>query len=303
VRATAHTSDDLRPAGYTDGRIAQIRQDIDRFLKLREIIRQASGETIDLKAYEADMRHLIDTYIEAAEPRKISDFGEVGMLDLIVKSGIADAINSLPAGIKGDRRAVAETIANNIRCKIIKEHLNDPAFYDKMSTLLSEILADLKAQRISYAEFLKRMAEVARNVYTGQSDDTPKKLNTPGKRALFNNLLLNLNDSTDPAAHDPRALYGTGVEGHALDLALLLDETIRRVRPNAFRGNRAKENVIKAELLPLLVPYQKNTKQKAQHFSDKELNLYEVACCSVGINTNSLSLRAATRRRWPSLVM
>ncbi|EQD69081.1 hypothetical protein B1A_07040, partial [mine drainage metagenome] len=28
------------------------------------IIRMASGETLDLKAYEADMRHLIDTYIE-----------------------------------------------------------------------------------------------------------------------------------------------------------------------------------------------------------------------------------------------
>ena len=34
------------------------------------------------------MRHLIDTYIEAAEPARISDFGEIGLLDLIVKSGM-----------------------------------------------------------------------------------------------------------------------------------------------------------------------------------------------------------------------
>jgi len=27
---------------------------------------------------------------------------------------------------------------------------------------------------------------------------------------------------------------------------------VRRVRPNAFRGNQAKENVIKRSLLPLL---------------------------------------------------
>ena len=33
--------------------------------KLRDMVRNASGETIDLKAYEADMRQLIDTYIEA----------------------------------------------------------------------------------------------------------------------------------------------------------------------------------------------------------------------------------------------
>jgi type I restriction enzyme R subunit len=35
-------------------------------------------------------------------------------------------------------------------------------------------------------------------------------------------------------------------------LALQIDATVRKVRPNAFRGNQAKENVIKAALLPLL---------------------------------------------------
>ena len=145
-----------------------------------------------------------------------------------MKSGIAEAINNLPAGIKGNKDAVAETIANNVRSKIIKEHLNDPAFYDKMSALLNEILADLKALRIDYEEFLKRIAELAKQVQAGKAADTPEKLNTPGKRALYNNL------NKDEA------------------LALKIDETVRRVRPNAFRGNQAKENVIKAALLPLL---------------------------------------------------
>lgn len=228
VRAYASIADDLSEAGYTAARIEQIKQDLNRYLKLREIIRQASGETIDLKAYEADMRHLIDTYIEAAEPREISDFGEIGLLDLIVRSGIAEAINSLPRGIKGNKNAVSETIANNVRSKIIKEHLNDPAFYDKMSVLLDEILADLRAHRISYEQFLKRVGEVAKNVQTGKSDDTPEKLNTPGKRALFNNLRRNE------------------------ELALAIDETVKCVRPNAFRGNKARENVIKKALLPML---------------------------------------------------
>lgn len=73
----------LPQAGYTEIQIANIKQDLNRNLKLREIIRQASGETIDLKAYEADMRHLIDTYIEADAPKAISDFGEIGLLELM----------------------------------------------------------------------------------------------------------------------------------------------------------------------------------------------------------------------------
>jgi type I restriction enzyme, R subunit len=119
-------------------------------------------------------------------------------------------------------------IANNVRSKIIKEHLNDPAFYDKMSVLLKEILADLNALRIDYKTFLKRIADLVKQAQAGKAPDTPDKLNTPGKRALYNNL------NKDEA------------------LALKIDETVQRVRPNAFRNNQVKENVIKAALFPLV---------------------------------------------------
>lgn len=229
LRAYANIVDDLLSAGYTESKSSQIKQDINRYVKLREIIRQASGETIDLKAYEADMRHLIDTYIEAKEPRKISEFDDMGLLDVIAKSGMADAISRLPEGIKSNKSAVAETIANNVRIKIIKEHLNDPVFYEKMSALLKEIIADLKAKRIDYEQFLKRMADqVIRPLQTGKSDDTPAKLDTPGKRALYNNL-----DKNE-------------------ELALTIDARVKTVRPADWRGKTPRENVIKNAILPLL---------------------------------------------------
>ena len=247
VRAYANIADELPQAGYTAVRIAQIKQDLDRTLKLREIIRQASGETIDLKAYEADMRHLIDTYIEADEPRKISDFGEIGLLEVIVKSGMAAAIGSLPKGIRGDRRAVAETIANNVRRKIIKEHLNDPAFYNKMSALLQEILDDLKAARISYEQFLKRVAEkIVKPLQAGQADDTPAKLNTPGKRAIFNQLEREQALASEHTAAQGPADYLGVVAGSALNLALRIDAAIRSRKPDGWRGVLAKERVVKS---------------------------------------------------------
>ncbi len=228
LRAYANIADDLPRADYSETEIAQIKNDLNRYVKLREIIRQASGETIDLKAYEADMRHLIDTYIEASAPRKISEFGDNGLLDLLVNSGMDAAVNSLPDGIKHNKNAVAETIANNVRSKIIKDHLNDPYFYDKMSALLKEIIADLKARRIEYEEFLKRISEIARQVFNGKSDSTPASLDTPGKRALFNNL------------------------GNNQELALKIDRVVKEVRNADWRGNKARENIIKAAIFPLL---------------------------------------------------
>jgi len=209
--------------------IARIKQRLDHYLKLREIIRNASGETLDLKAYEADMRHLIDTYIEADEPRKISPFENMGLLDLIVKTGIANAIATKLGGLKANKNAVAETIENNVRKKIIKEHLSDPTYYANMSDLLDEIIAARKAKAIQYEEYLKRIAELAKRVEAGHAEGTPEKLNTPGKRALYNNL------------------------GKNEALALRIDETIRQVRPDSWRDNGGpKEKLIKAALYGLL---------------------------------------------------
>lgn len=228
VRAYANIADELEQAGYSASDIARIKQLLDRYLKLREIIRNASGETLDLKAYEADMRHLIDTYIEADEPRKISPFDNMGLLELIVKTGIANAIATQLGGLKGNKNAIAETIENNVRRKITKEQLNDPAFYENMSALLDEIIAARKAKAIEYEEYLKRIAELARRVDAGKADDTPAKLDTPGKRALFNNLAKNE------------------------ALALQIDDAVKNVRPDGWRGVQTRENVIKKALYGIL---------------------------------------------------
>jgi type I restriction enzyme, R subunit len=224
VRAYANIADELEPAGYDAGDISRIKMQVDHYLKVRDTVRQASGESIDLKAYEADMRHLIDTYIEADEPRRISPFESIGLLDLIVKTGIADAIATRLSGLKGNKSAVAETIENNVRRKIIKEHLNDPAFYEKMSALLDEIIAARKAKAIEYEEYLRRVADLAKRVESGQGEDTPSQLNTAGLRSLYNNL------------------------NKSLDLALRIDAVVKRVRPDGWRGVQAREQVIKRGL-------------------------------------------------------
>ena len=185
VRAYANISDELEQAGYGSTQVEGIRQRLKQSLDVREVVRKASGESLDLKPYEADMRHLIDTYIEAAEPRTISPFDGLSLLELIVKTGIADAIATQLSGLKGNKDAIAETIENNVRSKIVKEHLSDPAYYEKMSALLAEIIASRKAKAIDYEKYLAKVAELVRRLEAGRGDEVSAKLDTPGKRALW----------------------------------------------------------------------------------------------------------------------
>lgn len=197
-------------------------------MAIRETIRLASGEKLDLKPYEADMRHLIDTYIEADEPRTISPFDNMSLLELIVKIGISDAVADRLGDLTANKDAVAETIENNVRSKIIKEHLSDPVYYESMSALLDEIIAARKARADEYEEYLKRIAELVAKVESGHSEETPASLDTQGKRALYNNLAQNE------------------------ELALAIDATVKRTRPDGWRGIQTRENTIKAALLPVL---------------------------------------------------
>jgi len=245
MRAYANIADELDRAGYSAGDIERIKKQRDRYLNVREIVRMASGESLDLKAYEADMRHLIDTYIEADEPRKISPFDNMGLLDLIVKTGIANAINSQLGGFKGNKDAIAETIENNVRSKIIKEHLSDPAYYDRMSKLLDEIIAARRAKAIEYEEYLRSIAELAKSVKVGIDHGIPEKLNTPGKRAIYNNLKAG-------GVGENAAKYGKAAADKVSDLALKIDEAIHLVRPDGWRGVQAREQIIKRALYDVL---------------------------------------------------
>jgi type I restriction enzyme R subunit len=228
LRAYANIAGDLEEAGYSGHEIERIKNKVDFYISLREEIRLASGETLDLKTYEADMRHLIDNYIQAADARKISAFGDNSLLDLIAKSGIAETINQLHKETKNNQEAVAETIENNVRQKIIKEHLIDPVFFDEISRLLEEVIRERKSKALDYEQYLRRIEALAKRAQAGSNEDTPASIKTAAQKALFNNL---------------------GKNEH---LALKIHEKILEVKPDGWKGDSIKENRIKSALFEIL---------------------------------------------------
>jgi type I restriction enzyme R subunit len=245
VRSYAGLADDMLSAGYTTQERDQIKAEVERAARLRDTIRNASGESLDLKPYEADMRHLIDTYIEAKDAEKISSFEDIPLLEVIEASGIQEAIKRLPDSIKSNKDAVAETIANNVRKKIIKEHLTDPAYYDKMSKLLNEVLADLRSKRIDYAKYLERIADLAKKTQQGMAEDTPEPLKkSAGLRAIYN-LLKERRKPESATAQDEKATYMGEVPDPELTLASRVHEAMLTDCPDGWRGYFPREQTVK----------------------------------------------------------
>jgi type I restriction enzyme R subunit len=183
---------------------------------IRKIIRMASNEVIDLKSYEADMRFLLDTYIRTEDSETITPFEDVSLLDLMGLD-IEQAPEAIPASVRGNQEAVAEMMENNVRSKIVEAHLLDPKYFEHMSVLLKELIEARKRAIVSYQEYLRRMAELAKKVIAGKGDDIPKTINTPRKVALY----------------------------HTLDgdekLTLACEEAVQSAKQDGFRENKMKE--------------------------------------------------------------
>ncbi|MFZ5948426.1 MAG: type I restriction endonuclease subunit R [Stygiobacter sp.] len=228
VRAYANIADEIEQAGYTADEIQNLKKDLNFYIDLRDEIKRASGEVIDLKSYEADMQFLLDKYIQAEESKVISPFGETSLIEIIVNSGIADAIKNLPKGIKENKQAVQETIENNVRQRIIKEYWIDPAYFEEMSKLLDEIIMQRRNEAIEYENYLKKVTLLAQKVCNRKSESLPSGIQTNAQIALYNN--LNKDE----------------------ELALKIDEAVRKTKKADFRGNPQKENEIKAAIYAIL---------------------------------------------------
>lgn len=224
IRAFANIAGEMPEAGFTSDEIREIREDVKHYTQVRDEIKLASNDYIDLKAYEPAMRQLIDMYIGAEESRIISNFDDLTLVELIVERG-RDAVDFLPDGIKKSKEAVAETIENNLRKLLVKKEALDPAFYAKMSQILDELIKFRKNQQDEYQKYLERIVELTKEAAKGNVGGLPESIkHSPAKTALYHN--LNENE----------------------DLVNAIHHKIMTTKQDDFRSHEAKINEVKAAI-------------------------------------------------------
>jgi type I restriction enzyme, R subunit len=154
VRAFAAIAQDFAGAGYSEPNATAIRQTVEFYGEIRSAIKKHSGDELDIKPYEADMRHLLNTYVQADPATKLGELGEMSLTELIVETGIHDAIaRKLNESGKLSKNSIAEGIINNVRKTIIREQLTDPMFYSEMSKLLEDLIAQVGRRRWNMSSF------------------------------------------------------------------------------------------------------------------------------------------------------
>ena len=241
LRAYANLANEMSDAGYSDAEAQEIKAEVDHYERVRQEVKLASSDYIDLKVYEPAMRHLLDTYIRAEESETLSDFDDLTLVELIVQRGEA-AVNALPEGIRRSQRAAAETIEHNVRRLIIDRTPVNPRYYEQMSVLLDNLIRERRQGAIEYQAYLNRIVALARRIEEQTDTPYPSRVNTGALRSLFDNIDVTGGSEIAEAGGQNESPRNREIRER---VAVALDEVILNSREDDWRGHRLKERKVK----------------------------------------------------------
>ncbi|GAA8533158.1 HsdR family type I site-specific deoxyribonuclease [Helicobacter pylori] len=208
---------------YSKEEMHKIKQEAQFYRHLQKVIGLNSGDSVDLKSYSEDMRRILDAYIKAKDSKTLIKIEDQGLCEVLAQMDINDFNKELSQVFKNES-SMAESIANNTRKRIIEKEASDPKYYEKLSSLLNDLILQFREKKLTYLEYLQQIHDLAKKVIDKEDRNYPTKINTNALKTLYDNL-----DENEA-------------------LALEIDACIRDNKRDGWVGHHQKEKNLKIAL-------------------------------------------------------
>ncbi|MDU9757994.1 type I restriction endonuclease subunit R [Helicobacter pylori] len=208
---------------YSKEEMQKIKQEAQFYRHLQKMISLNSGDSVDLKSYSEDMRRILDAYIKATDSKTLIKIEDQGLCEVLAQMDINDFNKALSQVFKNES-SMAESIANNTKKRIIEKEASDPKYYEKLYSLLNDLINQFREKKLTYLEYLQQIRNLAKQVIHKEDKNYPKKINTNALKTLYDNL-----DQNEA-------------------LALEIDACIRDNKKDGWVGHLMSERVLKIAL-------------------------------------------------------
>ena len=150
-----------------DEEIHRLKKDFRFFQELRKSVKLRYSDSIDHKEYEGKMQKLMDNYIAAEEVIRITN-----PVDILDEKNFGEELERL-----GSPRAKADAIRTRLSKRLDAKWDENPAYYQKFSERIEEVIQEYKSKRISEVDYLNRMSDIMKDFRRGSSGvDYPEKI-------------------------------------------------------------------------------------------------------------------------------
>ncbi len=212
---------------YSKEEMQKIKQEAEFYRHLQKMIGLNSGDSVDLKSYSEDMHRILYAYIKATDSKTLIKIEDQGLCEVLAQMDINDFNKELSEVFK-NKSSMAESIANNTRKRIVEKEASDPKYYEKLSSLLNDLINQFREKKLTYLEYLQQIHNLAKQVIHKEDKNYPEKINTNALKTLYDNL-----DQNEA-------------------LALEIDACIRDNKKDGWVGHNQKEKNLKIALRKII---------------------------------------------------
>ncbi|GAA8261080.1 HsdR family type I site-specific deoxyribonuclease [Helicobacter pylori] len=124
---------------YSKEETQQIKQEAEFYRHLQKAVSLSSGDSVDLKSYSEDMHRILDAYIKTTDSETLIKIEDQGLCEVLAQMNVDDFNKALSQAFKNES-SMAESIANNTKKRIIEKEASDPKYYEKLSSLLNDLI-------------------------------------------------------------------------------------------------------------------------------------------------------------------
>ena len=224
---------------YDNSKVKDYEKKVSFYINLKNAISEFSGDALNFRLYDPDMRKMIDRFIDADNSVELGAFDDFTLLDFInAKQKEMENLEKDGKGNTPAKEGIADTIINNVRKKIIEKRNLNPMYYDKMSKILNDII-DLQKKGVeNYIELLKKYKDLARDVEKpDENTDLPPEIKGDDIKCM---LYYNSGFNTEPPMKE---------------VALKLYDAFINNREQDFQMSDIKQKKIKGSLYEALKNY------------------------------------------------
>lgn len=240
-------------ADTPQAKIDRYKREAGFFQKLRASVKLRYAEEIDYRDYEKQIQKMLNTYVQADEVIQIVDPVNIFEREAF-KAEVEKAQNT---------RAKADTIANRTKKTITEKMDEDPFFYRRFSQLLQQAIDEYREQRITDAEYLRRVTDVMEQVRDGKSKEGPEILKQRDlSRSLFGALKDKMASGQGLLREDPESYKAENdfdaatFEQVIAEAACEMEDIIRRHAVVCWRENQDAQNRMRNDLDDFFVEFQ-----------------------------------------------
>lgn len=165
--------------------VTKLRREFKMLSDMRTSVKHRYADDVDYSEYEPRIKKLLDTHIHSDSVTQM-----VAPIDILGKDFSTHLHDNQVTFDARSKAASADSIAHALKKTAIEKMEEDPAFYEKFSKMIQDVIDQFRAGKINDDEYAKTVEELREKFHNKKRDDVPEQIHENEDAAAYYGVAL-----------------------------------------------------------------------------------------------------------------